>query len=330
MTTIEELDDLISDPQLLRIQAILFLYRILHRTQTIPSLYFLHFFSKFLVSKPNMKTVDKMEQICDVDAMLFILESYNEQGWETRGTFQFVSAAFLHLFSVLEELPKHLLPLESLLKFLCLLSSCSSERKPFVTYLLSRYPMLNILIEILYDNWPISRENKRCLSHYIPRINVDHYIMGRLYGGFNNKDKLIEMIELLVESGANPYATVIYQVSPNLYRYDGDTPLHILLIKCNCNVTPEMIARIKLLVEAGAHLDQLNSIGQSPLSIFKLLERKRAEKKLAAIPELQHLFYSVLPLKCYASQTVAKHILEYPQSVACDLPRSIISFINFH
>ena len=56
VTTVEELEGLVSDPELLQIQALLILYRILHRTQPIPSLYFLHFFSQFMVSKPYVKT----------------------------------------------------------------------------------------------------------------------------------------------------------------------------------------------------------------------------------------------------------------------------------
>ena len=56
VSTVEELEGLVSHPELLQIQALLILHRILHRTQPIPSLYFLHFFSQFMVSKPYVKT----------------------------------------------------------------------------------------------------------------------------------------------------------------------------------------------------------------------------------------------------------------------------------
>ena len=328
VSTVEELEGLYPNSEWLQIQALLILYRILHRTQPIPSLYFLHFFSQFMVSRPHVKTVDPTEQICDVNAMLFILESYNVHEWETRGSFQFVSAAFLRLSTFFETLPKNLIPLESLLKFLWFLSVCSLVRKPFVTYLISRYPMLNILIQMICDQQPISPETKRCLTHYIPLINKEPYIIGRIYGGFYGKDKLIDMIELLVKAGASPNATVVYEYFPNFFRDDGNTPLHFLLK--SCDVSPLMIARMKLLVEAGAHLDQVNLIGQSPVSLFKDMEKKHARLRLPAIPELQCLFYSVLPLKCYAAQAVAKHLVEYPQALPSELPLSIRSFIQLH
>ena len=45
---------------------------------------------------------------------------------------------------------------------------------------------------------------------------------------------------------------------------------------------------------------------------------------------MQSLFYSVLPLKCYAAQAVAKHLVEFPQALPSELPRSIRSFIHLH
>ena len=74
----------------------------------------------------------------------------------------------------------------------------------------------------------------------------------------------------------------------------------------------------------------MHAKGESPLSLFKKLEARRAEKGLATIPELQYLFYSVRSLQYYSAQVVAKHLVKNHQELSFKFPRSIRSLIYLH
>ena len=329
VATIEELDYLAIDPvrnkHLLKIQSLFVLRRILHRAHPIPSLYFLHHI--FLIGCFTKVTPD-------INIMLFILESYHGHEWETGGDENHVKLMFSHMRSCFGfTLPRHPVPLESLLKTIWFAFFWDSKHKQPIAQSRIRdtfdWTFLKTLIRVLVGNLQQpSHEAKRCLSHYISLFNEHPKIIGRLYWHIYNgrQDKFNSLIGLLVEAGSNPNVTAVHRDG----RTEGNTPLHCLLMQCHPNVSPMVIATIKLLVDAGAHLDRVNAKGESPLSLFKKLEARRAEKGLATIPELQYLFYSVRSLQYYSAQVVAKHLVKNHQELSFKFPRSIRSLIYLH
>ena len=329
VATTEELEVLaVGNKKLLLIQALVVLHRILQHAHPIPSLFFLHHFSRFILYNKEVY-LNSMEPIHVANALLFILEAFHDHQWETGSgsDLYYVNSVFRTLWRCFNELPTHLVSIESLLKATWLFSIWDSKQEQPEPSLISLYvSLLFYSIDMLCIQQPISKETNRFLSRYIPLLNQHLNIIGRLYGKIYNKGKLQSMIGLLVKVGSNPNATAVFDDDST----EGNTPLHLLLMQCDPDVSPSVIALMKLLVNAGAHLDQMNSSRQSPLTLFKELEVKRAEMKLPAVPELQNLFRSVLPLSCYSAQVVANHFVQYPQKDICKLPCSIRSFINLH
>ena len=339
IATLEELEGLAISPEenanLLKIQALLILYRILHSAHPIPSLYFLHHFSRFIL----YSQCQSVETLHVVDVMLFILESYHAHQWETRDDFEFVDDVFPRLSHAFSTLPKQIVSLESLLKTVWFASLYDSKLQQSPQSLqrsnVSVYDasLQRTLFEVLLDQQN-SQEFKRYLSIYIPLLNPYPKVIGRLY--FQSKvQKEFVLIDKIVEAGGNPNAV---DIDDDGYT-TGSTPLHFIFRKClrkdyfNRNqfeVGPVEIARIQMLVDAGAHLDQVNSLGDTPLSLFKELEKGRAKKGLVEIPELQQAFSKILPLSCYAAQVLVKHLLGNRQKLPLELPRSIRTFVHLH
>lgn len=75
---------------------------------------------------------------------------------------------------------------------------------------------------------------------------------------------------------------------------------------------------MELLLENGAHLDQLDQQNQSPLTV---LQSKKQLSGLGLLP-LEHV-----SLKCIAARAVCKYGLTYGDG---DLPRELCHFIELH
>ena len=67
----------------------------------------------------------------------------------------------------------------------------------------------------------------------------------------------IQLIPLLLSAGADP--------APAASDEDGWAPLHILLKTRRCNVDN----KVELILNAVAHMDQLNSDGHTPMDFWK-------------------------------------------------------------
>lgn len=106
----------------------------------------------------------------------------------------------------------------------------------------------------------------------------------------------VKVIKLLLEVGANPHAVDVR----------GNTPLHILATNNACVNLQDYIT---LFVEAGAHLDTLNKLGQS----------------LISIRGLNPLHYT--SLQCLAATTVKKHFCNIYKNV---LHPRLVQFVNLH
>ena len=110
---------------------------------------------------------------------------------------------------------------------------------------------------------------------------------------------------LLIGCGANV----------NVFDSDGNTPLHNLVKNIS---TTDVFKMIDLLYNAGAHLDYINSKGQTPLQLVPLLPIKIIEhlkKKM-----------DVIRLKCCCARLIRQQKLSYENIFST----ALICFIRKH
>ncbi|XP_055375496.1 protein fem-1 homolog CG6966 [Condylostylus longicornis] len=106
-------------------------------------------------------------------------------------------------------------------------------------------------------------------------------------------------------------ALLMVGADPNARDEDGNTPLHLAAISNPCR--PELA---KILIEYGAHLDTRNKHGESFENL--LGEEQRLHE---IVDPLKHI-----NLACLAARKIKKHNIEYVNRV----PKSLYSFIDYH
>ena len=84
-------------------------------------------------------------------------------------------------------------------------------------------------------------------------------------------------------------------------------------------------------MDAGAHLDQANSFGESALEFFKQMQQTNVEHEGITYEgyhcDLQPLINSVLPLSCLAAQVIRQNCIPFENVT---FPASVQTFIKSH
>ena len=146
---------------------------------------------------------------------------------------------------------------------------------------------------------------KQCLIQYnrFTRDNPGVVSLLHLAVNFADARKLpIDVIQLLLETGADPNAVDIY----------GNTPLHLLALNCE-REDKNVVAQ--LLLDAGCHFDQSNANGETALMLSKKPRGAQA-----------HPFVQIVPsLSCCCAQAIGQHDIPFQH-----LPPSVQSDIQIH
>ena len=135
-----------------------------------------------------------------------------------------------------------------------------------------------------------SNEFEKWLSQYIHDINGHSGVATPLHAACRFQ---LQVIPLLLGAGADPSA-----VDEN-----GWAPLHFLFMSFPSGQLyndEEISTSIELLLDAGAHMDQLNSDGQRPLDFCKSLQLR------GPYPHLDAIVKNILPfnLSCFSAQVI--------------------------
>ena len=114
----------------------------------------------------------------------------------------------------------------------------------------------------------------------------------------------IELIQLLLKTGADPNAVDIY----------GNTPLHLLALNLEREDRRDVA---KLLLDAGCHFDQVNANGETAVILSKKPRGARA-----------HPFVQIVPsLFCCCAQVIVKHKIPFKR---VQIPTDVQSNIQLH
>ena len=183
------------------------------------------------------------------------------------------------------------------------------------------------LVEQIHDsllNETETVEFKQWLSQYMLMMNGHsgvysplHFVCGDGLIRFGALHR-IPVIQLLLEAGANPMAT----------NHNGNSPL--LLLLCHrrkfrdINSHNHLWTAVQLLLNFGAHLDQPNAHGETPLKIFKE-KQLNLEKEGRPDPYIDSICNTFFPLPCLCAQVIGQHGIPYN-----DLPLVLRTFIQNH
>lgn len=187
----------------------------------------------------------------------------------------------------------------------------------FVSWLFELFPELNNqekqqLKDHLtrYVKIKVQVDTKSNLLH----LAIDNFI---LCDDFARKMKIIEYFLHVGED-------------PNAANINGKTPLHLLAeqwinwkgFRDYKNISGFYFSVFQMLVDAGGHLDQPSSDGQTVLCILK----KQQMQMPGYHPELESAIDTILPLSCYCAQAILKYKIPFENR----LPSSLSSFVLRH
>ena len=187
----------------------------------------------------------------------------------------------------------------------------SKESKQFKTSL-ARYIHL-------YEEW---ETDKPYVFHRACNLP---YLVGQ-------KTNYEQVIQLFLEAGADP----------NAVNADGNTPLQCLLPKNEFQywltnpwdspnekdvpiIRSNFIASVRVLLDAGSHVDQSNRRGETILELLKRNRKMQQSFKAPFDPFLESVIDSVLPLTCYCAQSIRKNNIPIVK-----LPPTLQLFVRRH
>jgi hypothetical protein len=142
-----------------------------------------------------------------------------------------------------------------------------------------------------------------------------------------------QVIRLFLEAGANP----------NAIDADGNIPLHCLLPKNDFEywltnpwdnpnendnipvIRSNFIESVRVLLDAGSHVDQSNRRRESVLELLKRNRKKQQSFKASFDSRLDDVIHSVLPLTCYCAQSIQKNNIPVE-----NLPPTLQLFVRNH
>ena len=168
------------------------------------------------------------------------------------------------------------------------------------------------------------REFEQWLGNYIGDINGHSGVVTLLHDACKSKGRL-QLIPLLLNAGANPAAA----------DQNGWAPLHYLIDSFTESFPPwqhqstarfpegPLSASVQLLLDAKAHMDQLNSVGETPFDFCK--SRLRLERP---DPHLDVILSKVLPfsLRCLCAQVISRNKIPFVNK----LPTALQIFVVKH
>ena len=172
------------------------------------------------------------------------------------------------------------------------------------------FVQMNCIKELPLLNLEESEEFKQWLSGYIGVVECHPRMFTLLHAVCHCHPQDNNTIQLLLNAGACPIATDKY----------GNSPLLLLSLARSFNGTA-----VQLLLDAGAHLDQANDEGITPLNMLKRVQLIIAKQNLAPDPYLHSLCDTFFPLQCLCAQVIRKHRIPFEH-----LPPVLKSFVEKH
>ena len=344
ISTLEQVDGFLRDwtanPRnsllllLLEVQAILVTHRIFSCIHPEPNPFFLYYFHWYT----KRKFFGQGKLSCLIDASMFALEPFEARDWKDvedavdKVTF---GKIFLYLFLMpiafhhMEQLPpndpdREMLTVDNLfktLRYVCAyvdkIDSDHLERDS-QHILRCAFQIIPLLVEKLRQHiQQPDQQIQESIKKYIKDVDKLPGVRTLIHLLVCSSPEVpIDVLQLLLKAKANP----------NSVDCKGDTPLHYLSHNWHC-VNVDKAA--KVLVDAGAHLDQSNSFGESALEFFKQMQVKNVKgmRHGSYRCNLRPLINSVLPLSCLAAQVIRENCVPFENP---KIPASVESFIKSH
>ncbi|XP_046636782.1 uncharacterized protein LOC124315267 isoform X2 [Daphnia pulicaria] len=206
-------------------------------------------------------------------------------------------------------------------------TSCILKKLTFVFSFASEH-----LIRIHSMYWPTNQKDRADNIHDTTKIVciLSVSIMRMLS---QKEPDYQQVIRLFLEAGANP----------NAIDADGNIPLHCLLPKNDFEywltnpwdnpnendnipvIRSNFIESVRVLLDAGSHVDQLNRRRESVLELLKRNRKKQQSFKASFDSRLDDVIHSVLPLTCYCAQSIQKNNIPVE-----NLPPTLQLFVRNH
>ena len=176
------------------------------------------------------------------------------------------------------------------------------------------FKMVKCLKELPSLNPDESKVLKLWLSSYISDIESHPRVFTLLHSVCRDYPQDIETIQLLLNAGASPFSTDEQRNSPLCYL----TLAFIKTVYFNGTA-------VQSLLNAGAHLDQANAQGITPLMKLKELKLILAQRNIPPDLYLNSLCNTFIPLTCLSAQVVSKN------EMSCDdLPNELKCLVKKH
>ena len=322
--TYEDLEEICNSPERLshlQTQAILVTQRIMSRLDPDPHPFYLRSLIRYSV----VRFTNANQYSSRVDVVNLILELFHSRQWKDVIDFDWCDTlvwdalktiAYSYWMETRE--PNTLqLPFDSFMDVINFVTD--------LVFLLQQHPdplqkkkankfvlcISNSIMMYTEHDKETSPEFKKWLSRYIQFTNSHPGVYTVLHAiCFHCSPLSIKIAQLFLRGKADP----------NVKDENGNTPLHYLAMFCDN--FPNVSAAIKLLLGEGAHLDEGNDKGVTPLDLFKAKEKR----KLVPDPHLQELTRTVLPLSCLCAQIIRRNEIPCQE----DLPSHLIPFIQRH
>ena len=274
-------------------------------------------------------------EISFIEVMLFILEELREvvisSEWPKKIVEKVLEYISFRFNAMLNWAADIFIPFSRLMKIFCFLSDfhskciqCStvwfSKTATIITKCLLEgfeiMPLLNAeeteefkqwLTQFVNDN--NSRFGVRTLLHEAcqspVRLNFRFGVSGR-------RQSRMKFVQLLLDAGSDPSAA----------DERGWSPLHYLF---DCNYYEEISTGVQLLLKAGAHMDQLNDDGRTPLDYCKALQVK-LNKEGRPNPHLDAFVNSFFPLslQCFCAQVIVRKKIAFKDALPSDLRNFVV------
>ena len=329
----ESLNDLTANPQnyqllhLLETQAILVTHRIMNRIHPEPNPFFLYHFHYYA----KRRFFGQGTLSCFIDTSLFALEPFEARDWKDvedaaddktfgifSGTLLLMSIAFNNMEQLSATNPdREMLTVDNLFKtvrYVCAyVDKRDSDhlRNGYKHTMRHAFPcIIPLLIQKLRQHiQQPDQKIQESIKQYINDVNKLPGVRTLIHLLVCSSPEIpIDILQLLLKANANPSAA----------DCKGDTPVHYLSHNWHCTNVDKAA---EVLMNAGAHLDQANSFGESALDFFKQMHVKNVEGRRFKDHncDLRPLVHSVLPLCCYAARVIRKERVpfENPKLPAC-------------
>ena len=305
------------------LQALLMIQRIMSQIHPDPHRFFLN----HLFVYGERLFIKEAQYSQAMDVVFLALEAFPALPLEDATLYELFSIVFERaIFSTLEcaQRSPNKLPFTTVTEVLHRFSDFHCKLLKFSTIVIPEGPLVaamallfQLIANILPLNQKESLELKQWLFQYMLAVNRHSGVPGPLHSVCLNKNLLnrFQIIQLLLEAGANPMAA----------DHHGNSPLHYLPLLYNFDIN-DARAAVELLLNFGAHLDQSNPEDITPLKMFKAI-KLLAEEDGRPDPYLHSLCNTILPLQCYCAQAVRQNGITFKED---ELSSNLKTFLREH